>query len=178
MVARKVCWRTGMLRAPPINTSRRCERRVSSACGESSRVRVAASSIARGSPSRRTQTSAMVRALASVTWKSGLMACARCTKRGQAGGGITEGWRGDEGEGVCKGGREGVGGGEREAGFAAPAWTGEGEQAHLGATQQGRELGEFLRAAKQRGEWIWQGVEWFLTCARCNSGWECNDGVL
>ena len=92
--------------------------------------------------------------------------------------GITDGCQGHQADAVCKVGREGVGGRQQEASFADPAWTGEGEQAHLGATQQGRELGEFLRAAKQRGEWIWQGVEWFLTCARCNSGWECNDGVL
>jgi hypothetical protein len=47
-------------------------------------MRAAASSIARGSPSRRTQISAMVRALASVSWKLGLMARPRCTKRVQA----------------------------------------------------------------------------------------------
>ncbi len=42
---------------------------------------------------------------------------------------------------------------EQQAGFADAAWTGEGEQTHLGSTEQGRELGALLLAAKQGSEW-------------------------
>ena len=47
-------------------------------------MRAAASSMASGSPSRRTQISAMVRVLAGVTWKSGLAACVQYRKRATA----------------------------------------------------------------------------------------------
>jgi hypothetical protein len=40
-----------------------------------------------------------------------------------------------------------------EARFAHAAWTSESEQAHVGSTEQGRELGEFLLASKQWGQW-------------------------
>ena len=51
------------------------------AWGESRRVRAAASSMARGSPSRRAQISATARAFSSVMRKAGLMSWARSTKR-------------------------------------------------------------------------------------------------
>jgi transcriptional regulator with XRE-family HTH domain len=54
------------------------------ACGGSRRMRVAASSIANGKPSRRTQISATARAFSEVTWKSGLTAWARWTKSATA----------------------------------------------------------------------------------------------
>ena len=47
-------------------------------------MRAAASSMARGSPSRRAQISATAGALALVTWKSGLTACARSMKSATA----------------------------------------------------------------------------------------------
>ena len=70
--------RRGRLR---VSSGKRCSRRVSSACGESILTQAAASSIASGSPSRRWQISATAGALALVTAKSGLTACARSTKR-------------------------------------------------------------------------------------------------
>ena len=71
---RSVCWRAGRSRAPPVSSGRRRSSRASSACGESSLIRAAASSIASGSPSRRTQISATAGAFSLVTAKSGLIA--------------------------------------------------------------------------------------------------------
>ncbi len=84
MVLRSVCCRAGASRPPLVNTARRWPSRASSACGGSSLMRAAASSIARGKPSRRAQISATAGALALLTWKSGLSACARAIKRATA----------------------------------------------------------------------------------------------
>src|SRR5579864_5195981 len=84
--------------------------------------------------------------------------------------GIADSSQGHKADAVCKVGREVVCGRQQEAGFADTAWTGEGEQTHLRATEQGRESGEFMLAAKQRGERNGQVVEWLLTCARCSFG--------
>src|SRR6266571_233534 len=80
MVARSVRWRSGRSRAPPVNIWNRRSNLASNACGDRSLMRAAASSRARGNPSRRTQISATAGALVFVTWKSGLTACARSIK--------------------------------------------------------------------------------------------------
>ena len=77
MVLRRVCCRAGTSLAPPVNMASRRLRRASKACGDSSFIRAAASSIANGSPSRRTQVSATALALEVVNWNSGSTACAR-----------------------------------------------------------------------------------------------------
>ena len=58
IVPLKVCWRAGRFLAPPVSSFRRLPKRDSSACGGSSLVLAAASSIARGSPSSLAQISA------------------------------------------------------------------------------------------------------------------------
>ena len=58
MVARRVRWRSGASRGPPVSSGSRSSRRWSSVGGESARTRAAASSMASGSPSRRRQISA------------------------------------------------------------------------------------------------------------------------
>ena len=55
---RSVCCRSGASRAPPVSSGRRCSSRASSASGDSTLTRAAASSIASGRPSRRRQISA------------------------------------------------------------------------------------------------------------------------
>ena len=70
-MSRSVCWRAGRSRAPPVSSGSRRSRRASIACGGSSRIRAAASSIASGRPSRRWQISATAGAFSSVTAKSG-----------------------------------------------------------------------------------------------------------
>ena len=67
-----------------MSTRSRCESRASKACGGNSFVRAAASSIARGNPSRLTQISAIVRALVESIRKEGCTARARCTKSATA----------------------------------------------------------------------------------------------
>ena len=74
----------GRSRGPPARRSRRCSSRASSACGESSLARAAASSIASGRPSRRTQISATAGRVRVVTAKSALTARARSTKSATA----------------------------------------------------------------------------------------------
>ena len=80
IVLRIVCWRAGRVRAPPVNSGNRCSSRFSSAWGGSILTKAAASSIAKGNPSSREQISATAGALAVVTVKSGLTACARSMK--------------------------------------------------------------------------------------------------
>ena len=67
MVLRSVCWRAGISCAPLIKSVKRWPSRASSASGGSTLLRAAANSIAKGSPSRRTQISATAGALALVT---------------------------------------------------------------------------------------------------------------
>ena len=81
MVSRIVCCRAGMSRAPPVRRRRRSLICASSAAGESAALWAAASSIARGKPSRCRQRSATVVALAVSTSKAGRTARARATKR-------------------------------------------------------------------------------------------------
>ena len=57
IVSASVCCRSGRSRAPPVSNCKRLSNRSNMARGESIFVRAAASSIARGSPSRRRQTS-------------------------------------------------------------------------------------------------------------------------
>jgi hypothetical protein len=64
---------------------------------------------------------------------------------------------------------------EQEARFADTPWTREGEQAHLGAAQLGRELHEFVFAPKLRGQWQRQAEWWWLASARDWSGWQGKD---
>jgi hypothetical protein len=77
MAPRSVCWREGKSRGPPVSNISRCSSRSSNACGVSSRTRAPASSIASGSPSRRTQISATAGAFSLVTSKSARTDCAR-----------------------------------------------------------------------------------------------------
>ena len=84
IAALSVCWRAGASTAPRVSKSSRSSRRPSRACGGSVRMRAAASSMASGSPSRRTQISATAGAFSFVTTNSGRMVWARCTKRATA----------------------------------------------------------------------------------------------
>ena len=68
------------VRAPPVSSGNRCSSRFSRACGGSILTNAAANSMASGRPSRREQISATAGALALVTAKSGLTACARVDK--------------------------------------------------------------------------------------------------
>ena len=83
--ARTVWCRAGSSRRPPTRRSRRCSRRERMACGGRARLRAAASSMARGSPSRRRQTSATAGAISGSSRKSGRTSWARCTNSATAG---------------------------------------------------------------------------------------------
>ena len=77
MAARRVCWRLGRLRGPEVSRARRRLSRSRIWAGVSTLVRVAASSMARGRPSRRAQISATTGALAAVRANRELAAAAR-----------------------------------------------------------------------------------------------------
>ncbi len=94
MVLRRVWCRFGPSRAPPVKMASRQPRRASRICGDSSFIRAAASSIANGSPSRRTQISATALALVVVNWNSGLTACARWRKSATDGECASAAWSG------------------------------------------------------------------------------------
>ena len=84
MAACNVSWRAGRFARPAGEESERLCRRASSAGGEKSLTRTAASSIARGRPSSLRQISATAGALPLVSWKSGWTARARWTKKATA----------------------------------------------------------------------------------------------
>ena len=82
IVARSVCWRSGVSRGPDVSTSRAWSSRSSSASGARSRSRAAASSSASGRPSRRRQIAATASAFSGVSSNDGLaLAPARRTAR-------------------------------------------------------------------------------------------------
>ena len=84
MVWRRVCWRAGASRGPPVSKGRRRCRRASRAGGGSRRVRAAASSMARGSPSRRRQMCATSTAFPALRANPGSTARARSRNRRRA----------------------------------------------------------------------------------------------
>jgi hypothetical protein len=69
---------------------------------------------------------------------------------------IADGCERHKADAVCEVRQQAVRDREQEARFAHTAWTGEGEQAHVGSMQQSLELSEFVFAAKQRGQWLRQ----------------------
>ena len=79
-MSRIVCWRAGASRAPPRSSCNRSAICASSASGERTVIRAAASSIARGSPSRWRHSAATVSALASSSRNAGRTARARSAK--------------------------------------------------------------------------------------------------
>ncbi len=83
-VSLSVLCRPGASRTPPTSNSRRWSSRPSITRGGSSLTRAAASAIASGSPSRRTQISATTAAFSSPSRKSGFAARARSTKSATA----------------------------------------------------------------------------------------------
>ena len=85
MASRIVCWRAGRSRLPPVSRSRRCSRRSSRAAGGRTRTQAAASSMARGKPSRRRQMAATAAALSGSGQSVGALAVARSRKRATAG---------------------------------------------------------------------------------------------
>ena len=84
MVSRSVCWRAGRSSGPPRSSCKRAPgaavSRARIACGGSNLLRAAASSIARGNPSRWTQIAATAAAFSVSRWKVGMTAWARCIK--------------------------------------------------------------------------------------------------
>ena len=86
IVARSVCCRSGMSRAPDVSTWRAWSSRSSSASGDRSRSRAAASSSASGRPSRRRQTAATASSFSGVSSNEPLVDLARSTKSAIAGG--------------------------------------------------------------------------------------------
>ena len=80
-VACSVCCRRRAVRPPPVRSRKRSPRRAASCSGVSTRTRAAASSMARGMPSRRRQTSATAGAFAFVISNSGCTVRARSRKR-------------------------------------------------------------------------------------------------
>ena len=85
MASRIVCCRCGRSRPPPVSSGSRWSSRASSADGERTLTRAAASSMASGRPSRRRQIAATAWAFCSVTAKSGLTACARADEEAHRG---------------------------------------------------------------------------------------------
>ena len=64
---------------------------------------------------------------------------------------------------------------KRQARFADPAGTGEGEQAHLGAAHQRHQLGAFVLASQQPGQRARQVVGGCQDGALDGAGWLCKE---